>query len=298
MEFAAFSRIPPATASALPLLEAAESQGYHGAWLGDPDHASDSAATTHLALAGFAAKTRTIGITAALTLRPSAHPLRLAEEIAMLEIMSGGRFRWSAAARSTEDERSTAVFREQLEVVRLALSGERFSFAGEFFEIPELACLPAPESQPHPLPALWLDGPALDGGAAAAPMRDYPVVVDPFVSLARAERARELGKQPLSIVRCIHVGESDARARAEAEPALHAAAAAFSGSPDGAVPGDWAIVGDAARCRELVAELLERTDADTLVAWQDFGGPAAAMAPAAAAASQRRLIEDIAPTFS
>jgi len=249
--------------------------------------------------------------------------VRLAEEIAALDIMSGGRFHWSAAPPDAESNALPGPFREQLTVLARALSGERFSHAGASFQIPEVQCLPAPERQPHPRPAIWLDAP--DGDLARfAVANGHPVVVGPTTTLREIEQAPDLGRHGLSLVRFIHVASRDAQARG--------AIRAVESPPGGPDLARVAIVGDAVRCRERIAELLERTGADTLIAWHDFAtqgfatqGFAArsagtaglgaaglgARAPgslgsetdggaiprAAAAASQRRLVEDVAPAF-
>ena len=98
-------------------------------------------------------------------------------------------------------------------------------------------------------------------------------------------------------MRCVHVAERDSEARATAAPALlaaHPPRANLPGEPD---PLGFAIVGDAERCRETIAEILERTGADTLVAWHDFGAAGQSSPPELAMASQRRLIEQVAPSF-
>ena len=54
------------------------------------------------------------------------------------------------------------------------------------------------------------------------------------------------------------------------------------------------IVGDEAYCRDKIGELQERIGLDYLIAWQDFGD----LPHEASLASQRRLIEKVAPSFS
>ena len=54
------------------------------------------------------------------------------------------------------------------------------------------------------------------------------------------------------------------------------------------------IVGDEAYCREKIAELQERIGLEYLIAWQNFGD----LPHEASLASQRRLIEKVAPAFS
>ncbi|MFP6623823.1 MAG: LLM class flavin-dependent oxidoreductase, partial [Myxococcota bacterium] len=116
---------------------AAESQGYDGAWLAEHHFSRYGIGPSiHLTAANLAARTSRIRIGTAVTVLPFFHPLRLAEEIAMLDIMSGGRFDWGVgrgyqshefAGFGQTIENSHLVFREQLEIVLRAWTGERFS---------------------------------------------------------------------------------------------------------------------------------------------------------------------------
>ena len=54
------------------------------------------------------------------------------------------------------------------------------------------------------------------------------------------------------------------------------------------------IIGDEAYCRDKIAELQERIGLTNLICWQNFGD----LSHDASMASQRRLIEKVAPSFS
>ena len=127
---------------------AAEDQGFEGVWLmdGGGDAESGVGPSLHLAAAWLAARTESLAIGLHVALPPSVHPLRLAEELATLDGLSRGRLAWSVAPiRDGLD-----VAREQLEIVEQAWTGDRFSYAGAFFDVPELRCLPGPAQQPGP----------------------------------------------------------------------------------------------------------------------------------------------------
>jgi alkanesulfonate monooxygenase SsuD/methylene tetrahydromethanopterin reductase-like flavin-dependent oxidoreductase (luciferase family) len=91
-----------------------------------------------------------------VTVLPWHHPLRLAGEVAVLDILLNGRRLHLGLGRGTAktefdafgvDRSSTrALFAEALEVLRLALTRERFSFSGEFYSIPDVSIRPRPRS--------------------------------------------------------------------------------------------------------------------------------------------------------
>jgi alkanesulfonate monooxygenase SsuD/methylene tetrahydromethanopterin reductase-like flavin-dependent oxidoreductase (luciferase family) len=354
MKFAVFSLMQwPADrsqqqvyANEIEQLALAESQGYDAAWLAEHHFSRYGIGPSiHLTAAHLAARTERMRIGTAVTILPFFHPLRLAEEIAMLDIMSEGRFDWGIgrgyqghefAGFGADIEKSHLVFREQLEIVMKAWTGERFSYAGEFFQIPELECLPTPVQQPHP--PIWIA--ALSPSTMEwAAENDYPMLTDQFSPVARIEENRstyrdagarasvDLGRHELPVLRHVYVGETMARAREEAARGLLWYYRALSrvgspGGPDGAIPENYSfyrmfgedgfnpdrdpdafleflfenctIVGDEAYCRDKIGELQERIGLDYLIAWQNFGD----LPHEASLASQRRLIEKVAPSFS
>ncbi len=333
-------------ANELEQLTVAESQGYDSAWLAEHHFSRYGIGPSiHLTAAHLAARTQRIRIGTAVTILPFFHPLRLAEEIAMLDIMSGGRFDWGIgrgyqrhefSGFQTDIEKSHLIFREQLEIVLKAWTGDRFSHAGEFFQIPELECLPTPVQKPHP--PIWIAALSPDTMEWAG-LNDYPMLTDQFSPVYRIEKSREIyrtaaqragndiGRHELPVLRQVYVGETMAKAREEAAGALLWYYRALSrvgspGDPDGQVPENYSfyrmfgedgfnpdkdpqafldflfenctIIGDEVYCREKIGELQERIGLDSLIAWQNFGD----LPHEAAMASQRRLIEKVAPAFS
>jgi len=88
---------------------------------------------------------------------PWHDPVRVAEEIALLDVMSGGRtiFGFGRGAGSVEYdglrvpmEESRDRFAEIASIVRLALTQKRFSYDGKFYQIPETSIRPQPISNP------------------------------------------------------------------------------------------------------------------------------------------------------
>ena len=89
---------------------------------------------------------------------PWHDPVRVAEQIALLDIMCGGRclFGFGRGAASTEYEgfripmgEARPRFAEAAEIVVKALSQESFEWHGEFFQIPRMSIRPRPISHPE-----------------------------------------------------------------------------------------------------------------------------------------------------
>lgn len=104
----------------------------------------------------MAGRTSRIGFGAMVVVLPWHDPIRVAEGIAVLDHMLGGRrlvlgFGRGAAAHEFEClrvdyEDSRERMEEALDVVRLALSQESFSYSGKYFTLPKMSIRPRPVS--------------------------------------------------------------------------------------------------------------------------------------------------------
>jgi alkanesulfonate monooxygenase SsuD/methylene tetrahydromethanopterin reductase-like flavin-dependent oxidoreductase (luciferase family) len=141
----------------------AEDLGYHCIWavehhgLYEYSHCS----APEIFLSCVAARTRRIRIGHGCTLLPHRynHPIRIAERIATLDILSGGRVNWGTAKSVTYVEQRAfqidrqevnSQWREALEMIPRMWREERFSHRGQHFDIPPTAILPKPVQSPHP----------------------------------------------------------------------------------------------------------------------------------------------------
>jgi alkanesulfonate monooxygenase SsuD/methylene tetrahydromethanopterin reductase-like flavin-dependent oxidoreductase (luciferase family) len=109
-------------------------------------------------LAYFAGRTRRIALGTAVIVLPWYDPIRVAEGIALLDIMCGGRclFGFGRGAASVEYEgmripmgEARSRFAEAARIVVMALSQPEFEFEGEHFTIPRTAIRPRPVSHPE-----------------------------------------------------------------------------------------------------------------------------------------------------
>lgn len=126
------------------------------------DTASEPSAPL-LMISAMLARTSRLKFCTNIMLLPARHPIEVAEEINTLNELSGNRFILGSGIGYKPDEFETTGwsfktrakrFEECLEILRLALSGENFSYKGKFFEIDGLTI------QPKPLPGarmpLWV----------------------------------------------------------------------------------------------------------------------------------------------
>ena len=109
-------------------------------------------------LSYFAGRTQRITLGTAVIVLPGHDPVRLAEEIALLDILSGGRclLGFGRGAASVEYagfripmEEARPRFVETAQIVVRALSQDVFEWDGEFFKIPRTSIRPRPISHPE-----------------------------------------------------------------------------------------------------------------------------------------------------
>ncbi|HZD25825.1 MAG TPA: LLM class flavin-dependent oxidoreductase [Alphaproteobacteria bacterium] len=109
-------------------------------------------------LAYYAGRTRRITLGTAVIVLPWHDPVRVAEQIALLDIMCGGRciFGFGRGAASAEYEgfripmdEARPRFVEAAEIVVKALANETFEYDGKYYQIPRTAIRPRPMSHPE-----------------------------------------------------------------------------------------------------------------------------------------------------
>jgi alkanesulfonate monooxygenase SsuD/methylene tetrahydromethanopterin reductase-like flavin-dependent oxidoreductase (luciferase family) len=166
-----------------------------------------------------------------------AHPVRLAEEIAMLDCMSGGRIisgfvrgvpqEYLALSVSPGDARERLVEAWDL-VVRAWTDHEPFDWHGKHFSYDRVSIWPRPLQQPHPpivLPAESDEGLELAAsrrvptGSAYRSRARTKAIFDRYRALA-AQHGWEPPAESCLLLRQVYVSESNERARQEAEPHL------------------------------------------------------------------------------
>jgi alkanesulfonate monooxygenase SsuD/methylene tetrahydromethanopterin reductase-like flavin-dependent oxidoreductase (luciferase family) len=181
--------LPTVYERALQRVEIMDQTGYDAVWLTE-HHFNDYSVCPSIPVMGAyaAARTRRLRIGAGVTLAAFYHPLRLAEEIALLDILSGGRVNWGAGrgfdAREfgvfgIPIEESRTRFREAVDIVVRAWVNERVTYHGEHFSFEDIEVLPKPLQLPHP--PMWVAAGSLDALEWAA-TAGYSVLVGPHAT--------------------------------------------------------------------------------------------------------------------
>ena len=138
----------------------------------------------------------------AVSLAAFYNPLRLAEEVAMIDVLSGGRVNWGAGrgfdrsefeAFGVPAEESSDRFRECVEIVLASWRQERMSYQGRFWKYDGVEVLPKPLQSPHP--PVWLAATSPDSIRRAAE-KGYDILQDPHASHADIGTKREFTTSP------------------------------------------------------------------------------------------------------
>lgn len=193
-----------------------------------------------LLLTAVAERTTTLRLGIAIVLLPLSHPLRVAEEIAVLDVISNGRVEFGIGRGSIpthfsgfgiDQTESRGRMMEALDMIRQAWTSERVSFHGQFYSVDDIAVVPKPVQQPYPpirAAANSLDTFELMGRLG------YPIFVasqvNPFAKMrelipvyhqARAAAGHaEARAEDISLLGPLYVGNSQGQIREELEPSI------------------------------------------------------------------------------
>ena len=165
------------------------------------------------------------------------NPVRVAEEIAMLDVLSGGRI-ISGHVRAMGAEYVSAGSDPTLSkqrfweandlIVKAWTESEPFQWQGEFFDVEYVNVWPKPLQRPHP--PIWLPGSTSVDTIDEAAARRYPFMLTPtsnWLSKSAFDRYRQVAEDkhgytpsPRQLGRLCHthVAETDAQAHREARP--------------------------------------------------------------------------------
>jgi alkanesulfonate monooxygenase SsuD/methylene tetrahydromethanopterin reductase-like flavin-dependent oxidoreductase (luciferase family) len=215
----------------LEIIDYLEELGFDGIWVAE-HHFRDygTCPNTLSLLAYLAARTERLLLGSAIVVLPLHDPKRVAEEAAMVDLLSGGRLRlgvgrgYQAAefeAFGLELSEARDRFDECLDILDLAWSGDSAAYEGAFYKVGDVKFVPQPVQRPKP--PVWV--------AAVSPetveryaRRGLPILIDPTATFRNAARASETWhaiapeaaqNDQLCISRFVHVAESDEVARDE-----------------------------------------------------------------------------------
>lgn len=162
------------------LAQVAEEAGFDTLTIGQHHFRQGDPADPLTVMAAVAARTSRIRVGTGIFILPMHDPLMVAEQVATIDQLSGGRISlgvgtgWNAfeyEALGVPFKERGARMEEALKVLKLVWQQENTSFEGRFYRFPELTMYPRPIQQPSP--PLWVAG-------------DVPVSVDRAARLGDA----------------------------------------------------------------------------------------------------------------
>ncbi|MGH7917600.1 MAG: LLM class flavin-dependent oxidoreductase [Candidatus Binataceae bacterium] len=190
-------------------------------------------------LAAIAERTTRIRLGQAVNLVPLHHPMRLAEEAATLDVISGGRLAFGAGRGGfpvnyngfgVDIHQSREIFQEALEFVTQAWTRERLTFHGRYFNVDDIEVAPKPLQQPHPPIRIAANTPDTFKFAGA---NAYPIFaggpVNPINVIgerlkhytdALAESGKQLPEDWFASLMLAYTGHDRASVRAIVEPSV------------------------------------------------------------------------------
>jgi len=193
-------------------------------------------------LAAVAQRTRRLCFGPLVYTLPLYHPLRLIEEICMLDQMSGGRFQFGVGRGispietrhyGVDPDQAPRMFAEAFEVVMRGLQSRTLDFHGEFYRFDKVPLELEPWQKPHP--PLWY-GASTPASVERPAATGMSVVTNAKAAVARGlfERYAALrqaagagGAPKLGMARHIVVAETDEAALAIARRAYRRWIASF-----------------------------------------------------------------------
>ncbi len=197
----------------------ADQLGFDHVWFTEHHFLEDGYLPAFQPLAGaIAARTQNIRISNDIALLPLYHPVRLAEELAVLDHISNGRMEFGIGMGYVPKEfeafgiplrNRVSMTDEAIEILRLAWSDGPFSFSGKRYELSNINVYPKPV-QPGG-PPLWIAAMKEPGALRAArfgtnllPQGRREEVLDPWRDAVRAD-GRDPDEYRVGIIRSVYV---------------------------------------------------------------------------------------------
>ena len=320
-----------AFAMGLDQVRSADEWGLDAVWLAEiHQQASRSVMSAPLTvLAALAACTSRVKLGTGVQVLPLTHPLRLAEETATVDQISGGRLLMGVgrsgnprayAAYGVPYSESRERFFETLDVLKLAWTQEVFSFHGAFHHFDHARAVPRPLQTPHPpiriagasedtFPVLGALGyplfVAVRSGSLAGLAPDLHAYREAYVA------AGHKGKGEVHLRLSLHVAETDKEAQAQAHDSTMAGyqklVSQLEGSPNArrraeladvksltydAVMRDKVVIGSPETVAARLSDLQDQLGIDGILAELNFG---AMIPPDQMMRSLRLLLQEVRP---
>jgi len=218
-------------------IELTEKLNFNEAWFAEHHHSDyGMLASPNLMIAALARRTERLRFGNLVSVLPLYDPMRLAEECAMLDILTDGRLNIGLGRGVPKDdmkhrldrETAQARFEEGIEILLRAWTGETFSYTGKAWGYEEISCRPQPLQKPHPpiyYGATSPESPAMVArrgwnlALSRQPLANCAKAIEKYrAELANLGHVNGIGDAIM--VRDIYVADSDEQAWREAVPEI------------------------------------------------------------------------------
>ena len=306
----------------------ADELGFDAAWLAELHfNQRFSVMPAPLMIASAIAQTtKNIRIGTAVHLMPLHHPMRLAEEAATLDVLSGGRSIFGIGRGSIlthflgygiDQEQARERFLEGLEMVLGMWAHEEYSYKGQYYKADGISVAPRPLQQPHP--PVYIAANSADTFEIVGSLGHNILVAPTIVTVqgaldGLASYRRELGenghdeaKVRVNVNVPVHVAETEKEAQAGFETTinnyigtLRNMASAGKGSQRAMsltyelVRDEFAAVGTPQQVADKLQSFKARYNPQEFMCWFNIGG----MLPHEQVANSMRLFaQEVMPQF-
>lgn len=214
-------------------IQYAEELGFDSVWIAEHHSSRYGTFPSLMPIVTYvAAKTKKIRIGTGVSVLPFHNPVFLAEESAMMDVLSGGRLEFGVGRGSADYEYGNFKidfdsrdlrFQEALDIILGLWTTPRFTYHGEFYQVNDLTLAPSPVQQPHP--PVYLAVSRTPASVDVAVSRDLPILTSFSTPEADnlglfslyAERCAAAGKPPnierMPYFRFVYLSEDEKEAR-------------------------------------------------------------------------------------
>lgn len=239
---------------AIERIEIMDKGGYDAVWLAEHHFSTYSVCpSVHIMGMHVADRTENIRIGTGVSLAAFYHPLRLAEEVALLDNLSGGRVNWGAGRGFDRTEmenfdvpieESYDRFRENVDIVLKAWADGAMSHHGQYHTFDNVEVLPKPLQEPMPV---WMAGSG-DEAVQWSAEQGFALMMDPHSTHEEIGRKRKLYQETLAcsghshsldtpVARLIAIAETDEKAAAVARAGAEWTVGGYASGKRGGPPG-------------------------------------------------------------
>ena len=312
MEFGIFDQLPRGTGQTsgnryrefIEQCTLADTVGFDSVWMAEYHfNPRFSVMPSPLLVGAAVAKcTSNISIGTAVNLLPLHHPVRLAEEVATLDIISDGRVLFGVGRGSNPEhysglsvdvDEARPRFLEGLQVVKASWADENVSHKGQYYDIQDLAVEPKPIQKPHP--PIYIAANSVDTFPIVGEL-GHNILVTPLIigtqgvvenlsvyrnSLVDNGHNIDDVKIIPTLAACVSDNRNKARELlgATIDNYLNVLKSGQSRRSSRAqeltaesILNDYAIVGDPKECIDRIEELKESMGCQGVLFWQNIGG--------------------------